>query len=45
MNLKHMKRGSNEANDRLPTRGGGAHARYNSDVSGMMQRETRPDQA
>ena len=44
MNLKHMNRGANDAHDRLPTRGGGTHARYNSDVSSGLAKEGRQDQ-
>ena len=45
MNLKHMNRGPNDAQGRLPTRGGGTHGRYNSDVSGSMVRDARGDQS
>lgn len=39
-----MKRGSQEPNDRLPTRGGGTHARYNSEVSSILQKDPRQEQ-
>lgn len=42
MNLKHMKRGPNEVNERLPTRG--THARYNSDVASILQKDARQEQ-
>lgn len=44
---KHGKRSSQEAHDRLPTRGGGAagvaHSRYASDVAGILPKEPRPE--
>lgn len=45
--VAHGKRGSQEAHDRLPTRGGAAgatHSRYASDVAGILPKEARPEQ-